>query len=369
MAVFCGVRIARAGRLTALLSAFLSAGPTAVAVAAPVQTLETMVEDWSRPADFDVRDVKATFAFVFNSLPGRVKVYPTENYYYFKFFHRGVPYMGNIRLENGTRDEGKVHFAYEPEPSLWREPETARYALLQASDGLAVEKLAPLEYRLTYGGKSVMFLLNDLSQVKPPPALLAPDERFIGPVFDESGIRFFLLYNSRLRIFHYVLDESVPTPDELAPSRLTDRILIGRRTSFAFYRDAKIDRKILIGVYAGNVRVNSYYDGPFDQLPDNFIDGESLRGAILDVAPRLAGKIDRFGSTPDGRVRFVIAPYLNFYEEDDLALFHRCATSNKVPAARYHACFAVEEADGSRRLPRTIAEGGRIGPPPRKGTR
>ncbi|MEA2936132.1 MAG: hypothetical protein QOD74_2778, partial [Variibacter sp.] len=50
---------------------------TLPATAASVQTLETYIDDLKRPAEFDIRDVKATFAFVFNSLPERVNVYPT----------------------------------------------------------------------------------------------------------------------------------------------------------------------------------------------------------------------------------------------------------------------------------------------------
>jgi hypothetical protein len=340
---------------------------TLPATAASVQTLETYIDDLKRPAEFDIRDVKATFAFVFNSLPERVNVYPTENYYYFKFVHGGVPFTGNIRLDYASREEGKIHFVYQEELAPWRDAGEVRHILLQSSDGLQVEKLAAFEYRMTYAGKSVTFALNDLTQIKPADGLLAAGERYIGPIFDESGLRFFLLYNGKFRIFHYVLDETVPTSDELAPSRAGERIVIGKRTGFAFYRDEKIDRKILIGVYEGNVRANNYFDGPFDQLPDNFIEGEALRSAILEVEPRLNGRIDRFGSFDGGKARYAISPYLTYEVEDDLALFQRCATSKKVPVARYHACFAVELDDGSKRLPRTIAEGGQVGRPKKRG--
>ena len=58
------------------------------------------------------------------------------------------------------------------------------------------------------------FALNDLSSVKPPPDVLKADETFLGPIFDESGIRFFLVFNSRLKIFHYILDETAPVADQ-----------------------------------------------------------------------------------------------------------------------------------------------------------
>ena len=132
-----------------------------------------------------------------------------------------------------------------------------------------------LLYRITYQGTSVLFALNDVSQIKPPAGAIGPDERLIGPVFDESAVRFFLVYNSKAKVFHYILDETAPVPDQLEPSPRSDRLLVGKRTGFAYYRDHRLDRKILIGVFEQNVRLNNYFDGPFDQLPDNFIEGES----------------------------------------------------------------------------------------------
>ncbi len=198
-------------------------------------------------------------------------------------------------------------------------------------------------YRLSYGGKSVIFALNDLSQVKPPAGALAPAEKFIGPIFDESAIRFFLVYNSKLKVFHYILDETVKVADEFFPSRRTDRIVIGKRTGFAFYRDRRQERKILVGVYEGNYRLNTYFDGPFDQLPDNFIEGETLRQAILEISPGLKGKIDRFGSSPNGEVRFLIKPYASYQRESDLYDLDKCART-RVRAASYDACFVAEPA-------------------------
>ena len=99
-----------------------------------------------------------------------------------------------------------------------------------------------------------MFELNDLSQVKPPAAALAPKETFIGPIFDDSGIRFFLVYNAAINNFLYILDETVKVADEFFNGPHSDRIVVGKRTGFVFYRDHRLDRKILIGVYEENVR-------------------------------------------------------------------------------------------------------------------
>jgi hypothetical protein len=304
-------------------------------------------EDVMRPSTLALKDPMAVLTFVLNSLPERVKVYPTENYYYFYFFHRHIRYAGNIRLDASDRDQGKVHFAYYEDLAEYVPyKDEITYRLLDSSHGVSVEKVAELVYRVTYGGKSVVFELNDLSNVKPPPGAFGPDEVYLGPVADESAMRFFLVFNRKLKLFHYVLDETVDVADQFITASAADRILIGKRTGFAFYRDHKLDRRILIGVFEGNSRVNNYFDGPFDQLPDNFIEGESLREAILAVTPSLKGRIDRRGIHPTGDERYMIGPYKHYRTEEDLLVFDSCANDKKIPAARYYECFVFDDESG-----------------------
>jgi hypothetical protein len=118
------------------------------------------------------------------------------------------------------------------------------------------------------------------------------------------------------------------------------RILIGKRTGFALYRDQRRDRKILIGVFRDNVTANNYLDGPFDQMPDNFFQGDSFRQAILAIEPDLKGRISRYGSFADG-TRFAVEPYMEYRNPKDLEIFDRCATSRRIPAEWYDACFAL----------------------------
>jgi hypothetical protein len=311
-------------------------------------THESYVEEVLRTSTLRVEDPKAVFAYVLNSLPERVKIYPTENYYYFRFVHNGSQFAGNIRLDADTRDHGKVHIAYSIDFAEWKDEDPAYHLLLGQQDGVKVEKLDRLAYRVTYGPKSVVFELNDLSKVVPPPGAIGPDEKYIGPVFDDSAVRFFLVFNQKLKFFLYILDETIPPTDTYNRALATDRILIGKRTGFAFYRDHRLDRKILVGVFEGNARVNSYFDGPFDQLPDNFIEGETLRDAILEMEPSLRGKIDRFGSSPDGATRFMIGPYLHYRSEEELTVFHTCAEDKKLPANLYYACFLIEPDYGEQ---------------------
>jgi hypothetical protein len=244
-----------------------------------------------------------------------------------------------------------VHFAYYEDLAEWRDEGPVTHVVLGDEQGVGVEKLGPLAYRVTYGRKSVEFDLNDLSQVTPPPGVLGPDETYLGPIFDESAIRFFLVFNTKLKIFHYILDETIDVADQLERAITTDRILIGKRTGFAFYRDHRINRKILIGVFEGNSRINNYFDGPFDQLPDNFIKGEELRNAILAAEPDLTGKIDRWGISPGGAERYLIGPYRHYRTEEDLLVFDQCATDKHIPAARYYECFVFESDEDEANPP------------------
>ena len=47
---------------------------------------------------------------------------------------------------------------------------------------------------------------------------MSRDERFIGPIFDESGVRFLLVYNQKLKAFHYLLDETITPNESFTPS-------------------------------------------------------------------------------------------------------------------------------------------------------
>jgi hypothetical protein len=113
--------------------------------------------------------------------------------------------------------------------------------------------------------KSVVFALNDLSQVKPPAAALALNDQFIGPVFDETAIRFFLVFNTKLKLFHYILDETVkpadgariavtPYMEYRSPKDLAifDRCATSRR--IAAERDAACFALALEGSHGANAR-------------------------------------------------------------------------------------------------------------------
>jgi hypothetical protein len=282
-----------------------------------------------------------------------VNVLPTENYYYVRFVRDGVRYVGNIRLAAADRDQGKVNFSYSEEPTDWNNEPEERHEAFGSDKGVSVEKLSPLEYRVSHAGKSVTFALNDLSTVKPPAGLLTADEKFLGPVFDESGIRFFLVFNARLKVFHFMLDETEPVADVFFPSKATTQIEIGKRTGFAVYIAG--NRKIMIGASERQSRLNTYLDGPFDQLPENFIAGNELRDAEIAAEPGVKGHIDRLGNFDNGEGRFLIHPYMLYRELADLAVFQRCVTSPKVKPTDRPLCFVIDDQEAQRKHPQPRA--------------
>ena len=318
-----------------------------------LHTNETEIGEALRDGGLAIDDPLAVFGAVLKNLPERVQVYPTENYFYFRFTQKGAVYAGNIRLAAADRDRGKVNFAYNQQPTDWNADPKNHHAVLGPEQGVTVEKAGPLSYRVSHAGKTVTFALNDLSKVKPPPETIKADEKFLGPVFDESAIRFFLMFNSRLKIFHYVLDQTTPAADQFSTLKGSEPIEIGKRTGFAFYQFD--GRKILIGVNERQSRLNTYLDGPFDQLPENFIEGEALREAILAADPSVKGRIDRFGNFSDGPDRYLIHPYLLYRQVSELAVFTRCATSKAVAAADRAACFVIDDDEAHQKNPRPLA--------------
>jgi hypothetical protein len=292
-------------------------------------------------APIDPDDALSVFSFVFAGLADEVTVLPTENYYYFTFFHDGVEWAGNIRLDVIDRDKGAVHFAYFERTAPWIGDGISRYRLMVPADGVTLTRAAPLVYDLSFKGRTVRFRLNDRSGVRPPDHSVREDEVYLGPVFDESGLELFLMFDETRKAFLYVLDESRPVADKLVPLAAAPDILIGRRTGFAFYRDARAGRKVLVGVHASSIAENNYLDGPFDQLPDNFIDRKVFRKALEAAYPEVRGQIDDYGNFAGGEGRVLINPYRAYTLPAELASISECAAKAADDEA-YYACLAPE---------------------------
>ncbi|MBT3070445.1 hypothetical protein KKP04_06150 [Rhodomicrobium sp. Az07] len=306
-----------------------------------LRTNQQVIEDLTRQTpEIDMANPDAVFAAVFEALPEKAVVYPTESYYYFTFPYKGMVYAGNIRLDAWDQFDGKVHFAYFPEYAFWRKPLDPAYKKLGTEDGVDVKQIDKLHYTVTFKGKTVAFELPDLSKTKPAPGAVRDDETYIGPIWDESGVKFELVFNKPSKTFLYVLND-MPKVDQYEDTTMPG-VTVGHRTSFAFYKDKLADRRILIGVFMGNTQLNNYFDGPFDQLPDNFIEGDALRDALIEIEPNMKGKMDRYGSDPSGEVRYAITTYIYYDGVADLKPIVDCA-AKESDAPKYYACFDAKQ--------------------------
>ncbi len=313
----------------------------AIASANNLHTNQAWIEQMQQSSQLVINNADDAFEHVFSQLPERVFVYPTENYYYFTFTAGGVTYAGNLRLAAQDRDKGIIHFAAFTQANAATEAGEMMYKTLSAKDGVKVEKLAPLSYRVTWKNKPVEFQLNDVSTIKPPADIVAAGEKYLGLVADESGLRFFLFYNETHKIFAYVLDETGSVLEQFNTLKQDGRIWLGQRTGFAFYDHHHLDRRVLIGVHGGNTIVNNYHDGPADQLPENHIKDDELRKAIVASDPAMDGKLDGFGYLTSGEGRYLIAPYSQYETVEELEGYDTCASDPDMAPEIYDACFTA----------------------------
>ncbi|MDO8467140.1 MAG: hypothetical protein Q7S83_03325 [bacterium] len=303
-----------------------------------------------RDSIVDLENIDQVFNLVFSSLGEEARVYPTENYYYFVFKVRGKEIWGNMHFPPAEEIGDYVDFAYwtfESDP-MEADKIFSRYKQYGIADGLSIAPLSLLKYSVSYGGKSVAFSFNDLPQSLPVGLSLKNDEVLAGRTFDESGYAFLLIYNQSNPHFMFVLDESSRAPASPSlggPENLQTNdaeLWIGEKSGFAFYQDG--NRKILVGVRTENVKRNNYYDGPFDQLADNFATDGRLSEYMQAAYPYAKGRIDKYGRFTDvEHSRLAITPYHFYYEPAELS-----AIINKCSVQDFYSCITYDFKEASR---------------------
>jgi len=272
-------------------------------------------------SQIDLEDPKTVFGYIFQQLPPQVTVYPSEGYYYVRFSMRGLTIKGSISLFAHQRDRGILEFGYTGEIEDQAQEEhiamPGRTHIFSEADGLILECTDDFTYKATYQGKVVVFHLFEVGLV--PPEKMAPDEVYAGTSFDESGLRFHLLFNQTVQRLYWVLDERHFVPEAMIA--INDQVVLGARTRFAFYQDRVYERKLLIGVHRPEILSNTWYDGPFDQLPDTYI-----KKGDLDIKPYLVAHtgldgedLDQYGHLlTDLNQRVPIAAYLFYRDSSEL---------------------------------------------------
>jgi hypothetical protein len=293
----------------------------------------------------DLKNPDSVLERLFSYLPSSVTVYPTENYYYFQLYANGKTIWGNLRFDVHDRDQGKLHLGYfEYDENGKVQDYAGKTKMYGKEDGVTVTRRDAWHYAVKAFGKTVLFTLNNVGYAPPKYARLAPSEEYVGTIFDESGLKFFLLYNGEAHHLFYVLSEDSFVPEQFLPldESISKDVVLGRRTGMAFFNDNDHNRKILIAVNAHNAMRNNYYDGPFDQLPDNYVEQTHIADYLLKAYPALKGEIDQYGVfTKQEGARMAVTPYYTYTLEKDLSFVDSCKTSTPS-SAKFLACITPD---------------------------
>lgn len=265
--------------------------------------------------EIDVADPDSVFEYVFSKIPYYAVVYPTEMYYYFNIPGYGIP--GNVSGNLNFKEikDGKLSFAYFDTTNL----ENSNQKMFGAADGLATKIISENMVRLSYKGKTVWFKLPKAETDKPASLNLIPDEEFVTKVRDESGTRFWLVFNKKTNSFYFLVNTDFPMMEAIEQVKggkgEDTKIKIGQKTNFAYYIDAEHGRKILFGVNSDNIMKNNYFDGPFDQVPPRL----EIRDRLYKAYPytQYMHGLDPYGNFIDwAGSRVAISPYVDYVYPD-----------------------------------------------------
>lgn len=297
---------------------------------------QDLQDSWASRA-LDVTNVDDVFDHVFSRLPDTVVVYPSENYYYWKLFTGGMQIWGNFRLPAGARDRGVLSFGYYE----FREFPTGGIAekrrrvsgskYFTKADGVEVKKLDEFRYSVNADSKTVEFVFHQLDQSAPKKFELRKNEIFVQNTFDESGLQFHLMANTKTKYFFWVLneEEKIHVPENFR--KVGEDVMLGLRTGFVFLVDE--DRKVLGTIRRQSVQRNDYYDGPFDQLADNYARQTEIQSVIGMIIPSMKGRIDEHGYylDRDRPLRIALSNYGAYEDIADALTFLEKARSSFDP--------------------------------------
>lgn len=264
-------------------------------------------------------NARKLFEHVFSQLEDEVTVYTGENNYYVQYPIQGRIVGSILSLSVEDRDKGKIGFSYiERNENIGLERLSRRIGggkIFSAEDGVRVSKVNDFAYRVTFNNKTVKFNLYQPGLQGPPAHQMGPHDVFVGPVIDESGFDFHLMFDRAHKRLFMVLDERRGLPDVF--TKLENQLVIAERSRFAFFDDSTLQRKILIGVHGDNTLENNWWDGPHDQMPDNYIALGRIPHyqEILEASyPGSQGRIDKFGRyIHEPGTRIAIAPYTVYF--------------------------------------------------------
>lgn len=272
----------------------------------------------------EMDDWRSVLDHILSSAGSDIVVYPSEGYYYFRFQNGPRLVSGNLRFDLMDAARGELNFAYYSGAAFGEDP-VDYYGLLGPSDGVDLRSTGPFEYELRFQGRLTRVHIYRAEEELAGPKPVATGELYVGPVFDESGVRLHLVFDEVTRAFFFILNEAAPAGDTFSSYPGLPSIQVGDRTGYAFYADGRRGRRILVGVARRNILANSYFDGPFDQLPDRFVDPGEMQRLMVLAYPDLEGVIGPRGVYLDTPfMRAMVAPYRRYESVDEFADLGDC---------------------------------------------
>lgn len=278
------------------------------------RVLDALVARGLTPAEF-FDDPSLVASTVLAGLPRVTCVVPTEQYFYFEILFRGEWIAGNLRTTGA--EQGQLHCGY-----YYRDrPHESRYALLGSSDGLCIDA-QPLHGRCEVHvhdektGADVTFIVPDAATLPFASAVaLLPSEQIVSPIIDESGTALLLLFDRQSCKFCYVL-AAAPPDDAIIPFDHPG-VWKGERSKFLYVAD-DVGRSVLAGVSRDEVSMNTFYDGPFDQVPPTLPLRPLIRWAYPGIEARREDSLDEHGNwVIQASSRVAIAPYTEYSEGEE----------------------------------------------------
>ena len=215
------------------------------------------------------------------------------------------------------------NFNFEDFP-IGSRPRDAHTKVFNAPDGVFVRERSRFVWEVEHEGKTVAFKFNELRQDRPRLFALDQREVFVQRTFDESGLQFFLLFDRDHNHFVWVLNEEEIVPELLFEIEDNPDFVMGAKSGFVFWIDREHgSRKVLSAIRRASVQRNDYYDGPFDQLADNYARETNVSEYMQRAYPNARDNVDEFGYYLDQvrALRVGISPYYTYADEDDLQAY------------------------------------------------
>jgi len=279
--------------------------------------------------------------YILSRTPLFSMVLPSEGYFYFKVPAEEGEIAGNLRFND--LDLGVLGYGYYPVQGAVQEGSRSRFAAgyLHHDKDLTLRQITDRLWLVNFEGYHTLFLTPRVITEAPAEFRLEEREEYVSWVLDESGIPFHLVFSKGSSSFYYILDESNELPEAL---RQEDELFVGEKSRFVYIQEIDNKRKILVGIHDHSALENSYFDGPFDQVPAKL----PLRELLFEAYPYLKlGGVDPYGFLCLNRsLRAAVTPYTRYSDLKEIKQNRDICQQNAKNNSSFRHCMSFDEKQG-----------------------